>query len=110
MTAQSEVKTWWVDLVTPDEKYLFDSIAGTLMDKHPRQGPLRWQASLFPVVRKSDYYELKEQNKKLETLLGECEEFITHSEGCDILKDGGYTCDCGAYKLYQKLKAAKGKK
>lgn len=64
---QSEVEMWWADLdECPEED---DISLGTILRKHPRQGPLKWQESLFPVVRKSDYDKLKEENQRLNKLL-----------------------------------------
>ena len=49
----SEFKVWWADLdESPEED---DISVGTLLREHPRQGPLNWQESLFPVVKKSEY-------------------------------------------------------
>lgn len=60
---QSEVEMWWADLdECPEED---DISVGTLLRKHPRQGPLKWQESLFTVVKKSDYDKLKEENQRL---------------------------------------------
>ena len=54
----SEVKFWWADLdESPEEN---DISVGTLLREHPRQGPLNWQESLFPVVKKSDYDAIKQ--------------------------------------------------
>ena len=63
----SEVKVWWADLdESPEED---DISVGTLLREHPRQGPLNWQESLFPVVKKSDYDDLKTKLEKAEAVI-----------------------------------------
>lgn len=70
MSEQKEVKSWWADLLTPEELEEFDCIVGTLLSEHPRQGPLDWQERLFQVVPKSDFDAqsklLQEKDQELE--------------------------------------------
>lgn len=55
MIEEKEVKTWWAYLYN-NEEYDDDSIVvGELLDHHPKQGPLHWQAGLFEVVQKSEF-------------------------------------------------------
>ena len=79
----SEVKVWWVDLdESPEED---DISVGTLLREYPRQGPLNWQESLFPVVKKSNYDDLKSKLAQYES-----GDLPTWKSEHDILKE---VCD-----------------
>ena len=62
-----------------------DISVGTLLREHPRQGPLNWQESLFPVVKKSDYDALKNKLAQYES-----GDLPTWKSEHDILKE---VCD-----------------
>lgn len=72
MIEEKEVKTWWAYLYN-NEEYDDDSIVvGELLDHHPKQGPLHWQAGLFEVVQKSEFDSqsqlLKEKEETIQSL------------------------------------------
>lgn len=72
MIEEKEVKTWWAYLYN-NEEYDDDSIVvGELLDHHPKQGPLHWQAGLFEVVQKSEFDSqsqlIKEKDARIEEL------------------------------------------
>ena len=82
-------------------------VVGELLNHHPRQGPLHWQAGLFEVVQKSDYDSLaaqvKEKDaeiKRLKDLAWSLDDYTIHTRNrCSYPSD----CECGLKSLRDQL-------